>query len=308
MSPKDWLRFWAAGLIWGTSFLWIKIAVSQVSPFVLVSFRTLFGTLGMLMIIFFTKKIKLTWSSLRPWLGIFAFIGLINVALPFVLISWGEQYIPSGIASVLNSTTPLFTIILAALFLQEDRLTLPRALGLLTGFGGVVLLFLPELSNSRIENLLGLGAILVASACYAASGIVIKRKVHGLKPELQVFLQYAFAALMMWGFTLSVERPVIYPDHPLTWIALLWLGLLGSSLASSLHFALLHSVGPTRASTVTYIPPLVGLLLGGIFLGESLGWLTLIGGALIVVGIMLVNIQRLPFRKTTSEDGHPSEE
>jgi drug/metabolite transporter (DMT)-like permease len=299
MSRKDWLRFWAAGLIWGTSFLWIKIAVSEVSPFVLVGFRSLFGTLGMLVIIYLNKKIRLTWRSLSPWLGIFAFIGFINVALPFVLISWGEQYIPSGIASVLNSTTPLFTIILASIFLQEDRLTLPKALGLLLGFGGVVLLFLPELSNSHIENLLGLGAVLLAAGCYAASGIVIKHKVRGLASELQVFLQYAFAALFMLSFTLGVERPVIFPALPLTWIALLWLGLLGSSLASSLYFELLHSVGPTRASTVTYAPPLVGLLLGAIFLGESLGWQTLIGGALIVFGIMLVNKDQLPSRKTT---------
>jgi drug/metabolite transporter (DMT)-like permease len=308
MSSKNWLRFWAAGLIWGTSFLWIKIAVSEVSPFVLVGFRTLFGTLGMLGIIFLNKKLKLTWRSLRPWLGIFAFIGFINVALPFVLISWGEQYIPSGIASVMNSTTPLFTIILATIFLKDDRLTLPKALGLLTGFGGVVLLFLPELSSSRIENLLGLGAVLVASASYAASGIVIKRKVHGLASELQVFLQYAFAVLMIWGITLGVERPVILPALPLTWTALLWLGLLGSSLASSLYFTLLHSVGPTRASTVTYVPPLVGLLLGAIFLGESLGWQTLIGGALIVIGIMLVNMQRLPFKLPNREDNQPSED
>jgi drug/metabolite transporter (DMT)-like permease len=83
---------------------------------------------------------------------------------------------------------------------------------------------------------------------------------------------------------------------------------LGSSLASSLYFALLHSVGPTRASTVTYVPPLVGLLLGAIFLGESLGWQSLIGGALIVIGIMLVNMQPSPFKKTTSEDGQPSED
>jgi drug/metabolite transporter (DMT)-like permease len=292
MSSKNWLRFWGAGLIWSTSFLWIKIAVSQISPFVLVGFRTLFGTLGILAIILLNKKTHLTWQILHPWLGIFAFIGFINVALPFVLISWGEQFIPSGIASVLNSTTPLFTIILAAFFLQEDRLTLPKALGLLIGFGGVVFLFLPELSNSRIENLLGLGAVLLASLCYALSGIVIKRKVHGVKPELQVLLQYAFATLMMWSFTVSVERPVILPALPITWIALLWLGLLGSSLASSLQFALLHSVGPTRASTVTYVPPLVGLLLGAIFLREPLGWETLIGGGLIVIGIMLVNIQR----------------
>ncbi len=292
MSSKDWLRFWGAGLIWGTSFLWIKIAVSQISPFMLAGFRALFGTLGILVIIFLNKKLRPNWRTLRPWLGIFAFIGFTNVALPFVLISWGEQFIPSGIASVLNSTTPLFTVILVAIFLQEDRLTMQRALGLITGFGGVVLLFLPELASSHIENLLGLGAVLVASAGYAISGIVIKHKVHGLAPELQVFLQYAFAALMIFCITLGFERPLILPALPLTWIALLWLGLLGSSLASFFYFNLLHSVGPTRASTVTYVPPLVGLLLGAIFLGESLGWETLIGGALIVIGIMLVNMQR----------------
>jgi drug/metabolite transporter (DMT)-like permease len=292
MSSKNWLYFWGAGLIWGTSFLWIKIAVSQISPFMLAGFRALFGTLGMLVIIFLNKKLRLNWQTLRPWLGIFAFIGFTNVALPFVLISWGEKYIPSGIASVLNSTTPLFSIIFAAFFLQEDRLTLPKALGLLIGFGGVIFLFLPELSNSRIENLMGLGAVLIASAGYALSGIIIKRKVHGLPSELQVFLQYAFAALMIFCITLGFERPVILPALPITWIALLWLGLLGSSLASSFYFNLLHSVGPTRASTVTYVPPLVGLVLGAIFLGENLGGETLIGGALIVIGIMLVNFQR----------------
>jgi drug/metabolite transporter (DMT)-like permease len=291
MSTKNWLRFWAAGLIWGTSFLWIKIAVSEVSPLVLASLRSLFGTLGILVIIYFNKALKLSWPTLRPWLGIFAIIGLLNVALPFVFISWGEQYIPSGIASVLNSTTPLFTILMAAIFLQEDRLTLSKVLGLLIGFGGVVLLFLPELSNSRIENLLGLGAVLIAAGGYAASGIIIKRKVHGLPSGLQVFLQYGCATLFLLGFTLSIERPVILPVLPLTWIALLWLGLLGSSLASSFYFSLLHSVGPTRASTVTYVPPLVGLLLGAIFLGETLSWLTLIGGGLIVAGIMLVHRQ-----------------
>ncbi len=308
MSPKDWIRFWAAGLIWGTSFLWIKIAVNEISPFVLVGFRALFGALGMLVIIFFNQKLKLSWRDLRPWLGIFALVGVINVALPFVLISWGEQYIPSGIASVLDSTVPLFTIMFAAFLMKEDSLTFTKGLGLLIGFGGVVVLFLPEFSGSQIENLLGLGAVLVASASYAVSGIIIKRKVHGLSSEMQVFLQYAFAALIIWCLTLGVERPVILPTLPLTWTALLWLGLLGSSLASSIYFNLLHSVGPTRASMVTYVMPLVGLLLGAIFLGESLGWQTLIGGALIVIGIMLVNMKQLPFKLPVREENQPSDD
>jgi drug/metabolite transporter (DMT)-like permease len=253
------------------------------------AFRTLFATIGALVIIWSNKKIKLSWQAVQPWMGIFALIGLTNVALPFILFPWGEQYIPSGIASVLNSTTPLFTIILATFFLQNDRLSPAKAIGLLVGFSGVVLLFLPELQQNQVNNLLGLVAIMIATFCYALGGILIKRNVRGLQFEFQVFLQYASAALMVWTFCLTKERPFILPHQPITWVALLWLGLLGSSLASSLQYRLIHSVGPTRASMITYIPPLVGLLLGAIILGEPLGWETLFGGALILAGIMLVN-------------------
>src|SRR4030042_1321924 len=116
MSTKDWIRFWLLGLIWGTSFLWIKIAVSEISPLVLVGFRTLFGAAFLFVIITLGKRSRLRWQELRPWFGIFSVVGLINVALPFVLISWSEQYIASGIASILNSSVPLFSILVAPFF------------------------------------------------------------------------------------------------------------------------------------------------------------------------------------------------
>lgn len=291
MSSKNWLRFLAAGLIWSTSFLWIKIALQEVGPFMLVAFRASFASLGMLTIILFSNHQILKWEKVKPWLGFFIIIGIINVVFPFVLISWGEQFIPSGIASVLNSTTPLFTILMVTFFLREDRLTWGKAIGLVLGFSGVVILFIPELRNSQIENVLGLVAVLAASACYALSGILIKKKVHGLESELQVLLQFTFAAIVVWLLTTTFEKPVVLPQLSLTWIALVWLGILGSSVASYFYFRLLHSAGPTSASTVTYVPPLVGLLLGAIFLGEPLGWQSLAGGVLIVAGIMLVNRQ-----------------
>lgn len=292
MSSKNWLRFLAAGLIWSTSFLWIKIALQEVGPFMLVALRTSFATLGMLTIILFSNRKILNWEKIQPWLGFFVIIGIINVVFPFVLISWGEQFIPSGIASVLNSTTPLFTILMVTFFLREDRFTWGKAIGLVLGFSGVVTLFIPEMRNSRVDNMQGLLAILAASACYALSGILIKKKVHGLESELQVLLQYAFAAIVVWLLTPIFERPVMLPQLSLTWIALLWLGILGSSVASYFYFRLLHSAGPTSASTVTYVPPLVGLLLGAVILSEPLGWQSLAGGILIVGGIMLVNQRR----------------
>lgn len=289
MSSKNWLRFLAAGLIWSTSFLWIKIALQEIGPFRLVALRASFATLGMLAIIYFSNRKMLNWEKVKPWLGFFIFIGSLNVVLPFLLISWGEQFIPSGIASVLNSTTPLFTILMVTFFLREDRLTWKKAAGLVLGFSGVVILFIPELRTSRIDNLMGLLAILAASAFYALSYILIKKKVHGLESELQVFLQYAFAAMIVWMLTPLFERPVMLPQLSLTWAAVMWLGFLGSSVASYFHFRLIHSAGPTCASTVTYIPPLVGLLLGAAILGEPLGWQSLAGGVFIVAGIMLVN-------------------
>jgi drug/metabolite transporter (DMT)-like permease len=297
MSSKDWFRFWAAGLIWSTSFLWIKIAVSEVSPLVLVGFRTLFAFLGILVFILAGKSIQFKWHQVRPHLGVLVLIGLLNVALPFVLISWGEQYISSGVASTLNSTTPLFTAILATFLLQDDRITMPKFFGLLVGFAGVVVLFLPEFYNQATNNLFGLAAVLIASFFYGISGILIKRFAKGIPSELMVLFQFGFASLFTWSVALMVEQPVVFPVLPLTWIALLWLGLLASSLASLYYFALIRSIGPTRATMVTYVPPLFGLLLGTVILDERLGWQVWLGGLMILVGIAVVNFNRKQMKK-----------
>jgi drug/metabolite transporter (DMT)-like permease len=299
MTTKDWLRFWILGLIWGTSFLWIKIAVTEVSPFVLVGFRTLFGALGLLVIMWSQKTFPKSWKEIRPWLGVFAVVGLINVALPFVLISWSEQYISSGIASILNSTVPLFTMLLAPLVLRDDRMTLPKTTGLLIGFVGVLILFSPELAQAPGVNqgLVGQGVMLLATLSYAAGSIYVRLKARGLAPQLQAFLQLSTANVMVWLFTGVAERPILLPHLALTWLALLWLGLLGSCVAYILFFSLMNSIGPTRTTMVTYIPPLVGVLLGAIFLGERLNWQAIVGGALILSGITVVNMKKLPFKK-----------
>lgn len=296
MSVKEWVRFSILGLIWGTSFLWIKIAVGEVSPLVLVAFRTTFGALSLLAIFRLTGAARLEWKTVRPWMGTFVIVALLNVALPFVLISWSEQYISSGIASILNSTVPLFTMVLAPLFLRDDGWSLPKLAGLVLGFLGIVVIFMPELGGGVDQNLIGMGVMLLATLSYAAGGVYTRRQVHDLPPQLQAFLQLSIAAAMVWAVTLasSFASPVTMPALPLTWIALLWLGVLGSGVAYILFFGLLHSIGPTRASTVTYIPPLVGTLLGMVFLGEQVTWQAVAGGLLVIVGIAVVNLKGLP--------------
>jgi drug/metabolite transporter (DMT)-like permease len=299
MKTKDWFLFGLLGVVWGSSFLWIKLAVTEIDPLTLVSFRVLFALLGLAGVLLLVRSTHAGWPPSKTMWGVFAVLGLTNIVLPFILISWSEQFIDSGIAAILNSTVPLFTILIAPFFIPDDRLTLPRLAGLLTGFPGVVVLMSPDLVAVSQASLLGQGAMLLASVLYAGSAVFARRKTQGLSPALQSGMQLFTATLVMWVVTPLVNRPLHLPTLPLTWVALLWLGLIGSCLGTLLYYALLHSIGPTRTVLTSYIFPLVGVLLGMIFLNEHPGWNVLFGGALIISGIIVVNSGR----KATSNKG-----
>ena len=291
MKTKDWLLFWTLGIIWGTSFLWIKIAVTEISPFMLVSFRTLFAMLGLGAFLLMIRSARGTWLQVRGQLWVFTILGLINIVIPWLLISWAGQYIDSGLSSILNSTMPLFTIMISPFFVSDDRFTLKKAAGLLTGFAGVVILLYPNRGGEWGNHLAGQAAVLVAALCYGGSTVFARKMARGLPALTQAFLQFFTATIMIWVFTLATQRPLVFPRLPITWLALLWLGLLGSGLAYILYFDLLPRIGPTRMSMVTYILPLVGVLLGIIFLGEGFHWGAIIGALLILSGISIVNLR-----------------
>lgn len=291
MKTRDWLVFWLLGLIWGTSFLWIKIAVEDVTPLVLVGFRTLSASLGLGLIMLANRKKMPAWKDVRKRIPDFFILGLVNIAIPWALISWGEQFVDSGIASILNSAMPLFTIIIAPLMIKEESITLPKVGGLITGFLGVVLLMLPSIQGGWSENLLGQGACLLATVLYAYAAVFGRKRTVGLPPVMQAFLQLSIGSVIIWITTFAVEGVPVMPSKPITWVALLWLGLLGSCLAYIFYFDLLHKIGPTRISLVTYIPPLVGVLLGALFLDEPFFWQSIVGALLILSGISIVNIR-----------------
>jgi drug/metabolite transporter (DMT)-like permease len=289
MKSKNWIILWCLGLIWGTSFLWIKIAVADVTPLVLVGFRTLFASLGLAAIVYHYRKIMPTWAELRGRLPVFIVIALCNISIPWALISWGEQFVDSGIASIINSAMPLFTIIIAPLMIKEERITLAKIAGLLTGFTGVIILMLPNIQEGWDKGLSGMAACLLSTIFYAFAAVYARKKSGGLPPQLQAFLQLSIGSAFIWIAVFTIDGKPVLPSQPLTWLALLWLGMLGSCLAYILYFYLLHRIGPTRTSTTTYISPLVGVLLGIIFLGEHLYWQTFLGAALILSGIFIVN-------------------
>jgi len=161
----------------------------------------------------------------------------------------------------------------------------------MTGFIGVVLLFLPSLGNGWSTDLIGQAAMLGATLCYASATIFARKNACGLNPKIQTFLQFSISTMMVWTLTFFIEKQVVLPKLPITWVALLWLGLLGSGLAYIIYFDLLHRMGPTKLSMVTYIPPVVGVLLGFFFLGEAFHWQSVVGALLILSGISIVNMK-----------------
>lgn len=287
MKFKEWAAFAALGLLWGSSFLWIKIAVEQVSPFVVVALRVLLGLIGLLGVVYWQRQaLPRDRSTLLKYL----FMGVFNVVVPFLLITWGETHIDSSLAAILNATTPLFVIVIAHFALHDEKMTTPRLAGLLIGFVGVIVLVAQDFQPGMLQgDLLGQLAVLGAAISYAVALIFSRRQLRGAKPVVQSTMILVFATALMWLITPMVERPVVLPAEPIAWVALLWLGVLGLCVAYLLFFWLNNVWGPTRASLVTYVFPVVGVILGVIFLNEPLNWNMVLGSALVVGGIVVVN-------------------
>jgi drug/metabolite transporter (DMT)-like permease len=288
MQPKHWTAFIFLGVIWSASFLWIKIALNEIGPFTLVAYRVLFGVLFAGGAVLLQRR---AWP--RDWTGWFPFLllGLTSVAIPFFLITWGELSIDSAVASILNATVPLFTIVIAHLFLLDDKMSVQRVLGLFIGFIGVIVLLSEDLTAGVQSSILGQAAVILASIFYAASSVYARRKTQAAPGLVRGAAPLVSATVVMWLMAPVLESPLEVPQLPLTWIAILWLGILGSGLALILWYYLLHEIGPTRTGMVTYIFPLGGVILGVIFLNEHLSWQLAIGALLIISSILVVNWQ-----------------
>lgn len=303
VKAKEWTAFGLLGLIWGSSFLWIRIAVQDIGPFTLVTLRILFGLIGLLAVMFFKKQPFP--RDKRILLSLFI-MGVINTALPFTLISWGETRIESSLASILNGTVPLFAIIIAHYWLHDERMTLGRIAGLVIGFFGVVILVGRDFDIESLGgNFLGQLAVIGAAISYASSATFSRKYLRGQPPVVQATVSLLVADALMWlslptvsQFAPTLDAPNHFPTLAITWIAIVWLGLLGSCVAYLLYFYLLNSWGATRSTLVTYVFPLVGLVLGIIFLDETLDWRLAAGSVLVVSGIFVVNLKPrrfLPF-------------
>lgn len=281
--------FLLLGLIWGSSFLWIKIAVDEIPPATLVAWRMTLGAMGMLA---FLAVIRVEWPrGAGEWMPLVV-LGAINAAIPIFLISWGEQYIDSGTAAVLNSLVPLFSLVIAGLALRTEPVNALRVAGLLLGFLGAALLATRELDlRANANGLIGAGAVVLAAISYAAGASYARHRVGQTHRYVVAGGTLVFAAIDMWALALIADGGVILPGQADTIVSVLWLGILGSFVAYLLFFFLIEHIGATMTTMVTYLFPVVGVALGVLFLDELLDARLLIGTALVVAGIGIVSLR-----------------
>jgi drug/metabolite transporter (DMT)-like permease len=288
MRPKEYLMLFALAALWGASFLFIKVAVAEMSALTLVGVRLLFGTLGLLVIVPFWPAIMQGWHTR---LRAFFFVAIFNAVIPYLTISWGEEYISSGMAAILNATTPLVIVLVSQWQPGGERLTWVRVTGVVIGFLGVGILVGPTAFSTGESTLYLLGALaaLLGAISYAFGALLAHQLLAGA-PELQPAIgQTAMGAVILApiaGIALTVHPSIHAPSF---WaiVSALMLALGGTSLAYLIYYWLISRVGPTRTLIVTYLLPCMALVYGALLLHEPLG-LNAIGGlALVLTGIFV---------------------
>ncbi len=284
---RVWLAFWFAALFWGTSFLWIKLGLESWNPVSLVAFRLGFACLLFLLALRLTRT-PLKFPKTHWW--VFPVVGLLNPCLPFLLISWAEQELETGVVSILNGTVPLFTLIIAPLLLSDERPTWRTCLGTAVGFVGIAVLFSGKLEGGFYggDNFAKL-AVLLACLLYSTSAVLLRRFTPAIPPLSQAAWLNGFACGFVWLQALATDS-LRLPPATVNWIAVVWLGALGSFGAYSLGMYVMLKRGATQLGLINFAYPLLGMLLGVVVLGEAFQWNLLLGGSLILGGIALVKV------------------
>lgn len=289
MSPANLLRLLVLGAIWGGSFLLIKLSVEGLSPIQLVLGRLLTGS-AVLLVIAATRRIPLPREP-RLW-GHLAVMAVVANIVPFALFGYGEQRIASGLAGVLNGTTPLFTLLVAvgaARFgASDERLTGPRIAGLCIGFLGTVLVIGPWREGALGGTILGQLACLAAAAFYGLAFVYTRRFItpSGYSPVALSTAQLLCAtAILGLGAPVLTRGPMNLTPTVVASVTVL--GALMTGLAYLLYYRLVAEAGATSASMVTYIVPVVAVVLGALILGEPLLWNLFAGAAVIIFGVAL---------------------
>jgi drug/metabolite transporter (DMT)-like permease len=289
---RDWVLLFALVAMWGSAFMFIKIAVAHVPPATIAACRLVIGAAVLLIVV------RARGLRLPPLAGVwrqYAVLALVGNALPFYLIAWGQQSIDSALAGILISVMPLATLVLAHYFVHGEEITRSRALGFVLGFLGIVLLMGPDALTGlgATLHLVSELAVLAGALCYAANTVIARRSVKGdvLVTSAGVLL---IASAISVPFALVVDRPWTLTPDALSIASVVWMGVGPTGVATIFYFLIVGSAGPTFMSLVNYISPCVALFLGVAILNEEPGPNAYAGLLLILSGIALSQLRRTP--------------
>ena len=285
MGLSEWILLIVLLVLWGGSFFFIKIALKDLQPLTVVLSRVSIAAIALIILVFLKgKRMPVSPSLWREFLV----MGTLNNLLPFCLIVWGETQIDSGLAAILNATTPVFTVILAHFLTQDERLTPNRIVGILSGLCGVVVLVGLEALHRIGMSSLGQVAILGAACSYGCAGIY-GRRFKRLSPEVTAAGMLTGTAIMMLPLVLILDHPWTLIPSSATWWAVLGLSLLSTAIAYLIYFQLLAVAGATNLLLVTFLIPVSALGLGVFILGEQLQWTEFVGMVLIFAGLAAID-------------------
>ena len=288
----DILLLLLLGIIWGSSFFNIKIASNSYDPFTLAFVRVVFASIPLIFLCFY-KKIKIQAFS-QNWKS-YALIGACNIAIPFSLIAIGTSKVDSFLAAMLMSTTPMSGSILAHLFTKNEKITLFKSIGIITGFAGVVFLFLDKLVVNE-SNLFYALIILAGSTFYSIGGI-LTLKIKNQGNENVTTSTIIWSVIFLLPLSLIIESPWESSPTLTSTVSLIYLGIIATGAAWLLRFRILTVNGLVFQTQVAYIIPLVGVIFGYLIMDEVITWKVLVSLFLIVLGIYIVKKNNKGYKK-----------
>lgn len=288
MTPVEWSLLITLAIMWGGSFFLIAVAVQVLPPFTIVMLRVGIAAITLNLLLIVTgHRLPIDRQAWQAFLS----MGFANNLVPFVLITWGQTHIASGLASILNATTPLFAIVVAHYFTTDEKMSGGRLGGVLIGLAGVVAMVGPEALRGLSANLLAQLAVIGAAVAYAVSGVYGRRfKRLGLSPMVSATGMLTAAAIMMLPVVAWRDQPWSLPMPGFqVWLAVIGLAIVATVIAYIVYFHLLSTAGATNLLLVTFLVPVSAILLGALILGERLASIHFLGMALIGIGLAAID-------------------
>lgn len=288
MSQYEWLLLIILSIVWGGSFFFVGVAVEALPPLTIVALRVSLATIALMAVVHFSG-LRMP-SNPEIWVA-FIFMGILNNVIPFTLIVWGQTHIASGLASILNATTPLFTIVAAHLLTKDEKMTSNKIIGVIIGFAGVAIMIGHEALGGLGDSVFAQLAVLGAAISYSLAGIFGRRFAQsGIKPVVTATGQVTASSLILIPLAAFYDKPFTLPMPGLDiWLAILGLALISTSFAYILYFRILSTAGATNLLLVTLLIPVSAVLLGTAVLGEQLELKHILGMGFISIGLLSID-------------------